>query len=218
MIKLLIYDLDGTLIDSGQDIASSVNWMLQELNFKKLSVEQISSHVGEGVAHLMKSVLTLSGAHPDEKLVEQAAKIYRGRYANHLLDQTKLYPSVARVLEHFKSRKQAVITNKPEGFSQEILRGLKVDSYFFRIIGGDQTFQKKPSPEAVFELMRLVSVGLEETVFIGDSQIDIQTGKNAGIHTVGVTYGFKDTNHIKEAKPDFVMHNLSELVSCPILV
>jgi phosphoglycolate phosphatase len=218
MIKLLIYDLDGTLIDSRADIAHSVNWMLKQLGFKELELSAISGHVGEGVAHLMKSVLKLSSGRDEEKLVERAVKLYRGRYAEHLLDQTKLYPSVKGVLEHFKSRQQAVITNKPEGFSRQILKALGVGYYFFRIVGGDQAIAKKPSPGSVFELMRSLGVEAREAVFIGDSEIDIQTGKNAGIYTIGVTYGFKTKEHVENARPDFVYHDLNELLSCPILV
>ena len=218
MIKLLIYDLDGTLINSRADIAYSVNGMLKQLGFSELSESVISDHVGEGVTHLMKSVLKLSSSQDTEQLIERAVKLYRGRYAEHLLDETKLYPGVQKVLEHFKSRKQAVVTNKPEDSSHKILRGLGIDSYFFRIVGGDQKFAKKPSPDSVFELMRFTGAQPKETVFIGDSDIDIQTGKNAGIHTIGITYGFKTREHVENAGPDFIFDDLNALLSCPILV
>jgi phosphoglycolate phosphatase len=250
MIKLLIYDLDGTLIDSRVDIANSVNWMLKQMGFSELSTEVITDHVGEGVGHLMKSVLKLSSGHDEEEMIERARKLYRGHYAEHLLDETKLYPAVPKVLAYFKPRKQAVITNKPEDSAHEILRGLKIESYFFQIIGtfpekdvksfpdtfgeklqvflqkcsrkGAQCrggkFSAKPSPDSVFELMRLTSAGPEETAFIGDSHIDIQTGKAAGIYTIGVTYGFKSKKHVESARPDFVYDDLNALLSCPILV
>ena len=215
MIKLLIYDLDGTLIDSRADIANSVNWALQELGFKALPKEQVSSFVGSGVRRLMEQVLE-KAAPPGNDALERAITLYRKRYAEHLLDETKLYLSVPEVLEHFKARKQAVITNKPEGFSKEILKGLGVDSYFFRLIGGDQEFPKKPDPAPVLEVISHARVRPEETVFIGDSDIDIETGKNAKIQTIAVTYGFGALSEIKHAKPDFIFHDLRELLTCPI--
>ena len=226
MIKLLIYDLDGTLINSCQDIANGVNWALKELGFGELSVKQISAHVGRGVTNLMAGVLKETmkqGKTPEveldtEKLLKRSIKLYRSHYAEHLLDETKLYPSVHKVLEHFKNRKQAVITNKPEGFSNEILRGLKVDSYFFKVIGGDQQFPKKPSPEAVLEIVRSAQVEPHEAVLIGDSAIDVETGKNAKIKTIAVTYGFSSSKEIERSKPDLILNDLAELVRCPLLV
>jgi len=225
MIKLLIYDLDGTLIDSCRDISSAVNWTLKELGFKELSVKQISSFVGRGVTNLMKGVLkealreeeSQNKAPEMDSLLERAVKLYRAHYAKHLLDETKLYPSVQMVLEHFKDRKQAVITNKPEGFSNEILRGLNIDSYFFRVIGGDQKFPKKPAPEPVLEIVQSAGVRLNETVLVGDSAIDIETGRNAKVKTIAVTYGFSHTHEIERSKPDFVLNNLAELIQCPLL-
>jgi len=226
MIKLLIYDLDGTLIDSCRDIANAVNWTLKELALRKLPIETISSFVGRGVTNLMTGVLKealkevgkQNRQSEIENLLGRSVRLYRSHYAKHLLDETKLYPSVQMVLEHFKDRKQAVITNKPEGFSNEILRGLKIDSYFFRVIGGDQKFPKKPAPEPVLEIVRSAGVGFDETVLIGDSAIDIKTGRNAKIKTIAVTYGFSNIDEIKHSAPDFVLNDLAELIRCPLLI
>ncbi len=226
MIKLLIYDLDGTLIDSRRDIANAVNWALKELGLKELSIEIISSFVSKGVTHLITGVLkealrkekSQNEENEVDRLLGRTIKLYRTRYAEHLLNETKLYPSVKMVLEHFRDRKQAVITNKPEGFSNEILRGLHIDSYFFRVIGADQKLPKKPAPDPVFEIMKSAGVRLDETVLIGDSAIDIETGKNAKIKTIAVTYGFSGADEIQHAKPDFVLNDLTELIQCPLLV
>ena len=221
MIKLLIYDLDGTLIDSKRDIANAVNWTLKELGLKTLSVNQISSFVGNGVLHLMQSVLgEASGGtkRSDFDLVlKRSVQLYRTRYANHLVDETTLYPSVQEVLEHFKNFRQAVITNKPEEFSREILKRLGISAYFFRILGGDQGWAKKPAPEPVLDVVRSAGALPRETVLIGDSLIDIQTGKNARIKTVAVTYGFGSLKEIKEGQPDWILGHLSELIRCPLL-
>ena len=221
MTKLLIYDLDGTLIDSAQDIANAVNWTLKEMGLRRLSLDEIRSFIGTGVEELMRRTLdealsgekTLGEENEVAALLERSSQLYRSHYASHLLDETQLYPSVRMVLEYFKDRKQAVITNKPEGFSRKILRGLGIDSYFFRVIGGDQAFPKKPAPAAVLEIVGSAGIGPAEAVLIGDSAIDIETGKNAGVKTVAVTYGFRSRPEIERAQPDLIVGDLSELTT-----
>ena len=215
-IKLLVYDLDGTLIDSRQDIANAVNGTLTELGLKNLPAEAIAAFVGSGVTHLMGQALgevTDDGA----RYLERSIKLFRRRYGEHLLDQTQAYPSVRKVLEFFKARKQAVITNKPEGFSQTILRGLGIDSYFFRIVGGDQGFPKKPDPKALLDILKTAGVSSAEALLIGDSAIDVETGRNAGVKTAAVTYGFGKRNEIEKSRPDFLWDDLEELFRCPLL-
>ncbi len=209
MIKLLIYDLDGTLIDSREDIAQAVNWTLRVLELPLLPVEQVSTFVGNGVKNLMSRVLKEAGG--ETAPLERSIKLFRRHYGEHLLDQTRLYPTVRKVLEFFKDRKQAVITNKPQEFSLEILRGLGIDSYFFRVIGGDHGFPKKPAPEPVFELLKAAEAGPEEALLIGDSATDIETGRNAGAKTAAVTYGFGKRNELEAAQPDFLVDSREEV-------
>ena len=216
MVKLILYDLDGTLIDSRQDIADAVNWTLQKMGFRELPIERVSSFVGNGVTNLMRQALEI-GAKETRGTLERSIKLFRRRYGEHLLDETHLYPSVRKVLEFFKDRKQAVFTNKPEDFSLKILRGLAIDSYFFRIVGGDQGFPKKPSPEAVLALLGQAGVSSEEALLIGDSATDIETGRNAGLKTLAVTYGFGSREEIETSKPDFILNDLEELIQCPLL-
>ena len=228
-IKLLIYDLDGTLIDSRQDIASAVNWTLSELSLKSLPAEEISAFVGAGVTHLIGQVLKTVGAGPRARpgsgqpqgvapaILKRSIKIFRKRYGEHLLDQTRAYPSVRKVLEFFKARKQAVITNKPEGFSKTILRGLGIDSYFFRVVGGDQGFPKKPDPKAVLDILKTADASPAEALLIGDSAIDVETGRKAGVKTAAVTYGFGKREEIDKSQPDFLWDDLEELLRCPLL-
>lgn len=215
MIQLIIYDLDGTLIDSRRDIAGAVNWTLKELGRGELSLERVSSLVGSGVRNLMSQALEEAGA--GKNLLERSIKLFRMRYGEHLLDHTRLYPSVRKVLEFFKAKKQAVITNKPAGFSLKILRDLGVDSYFFRVIGGDQGFPKKPAPAALLEILRESRLSPGEAVFVGDSAIDTETGRQAGVKTLGVTYGFGSPEEIGRSRPDGVLNDLEELIPCPLL-
>lgn len=215
MIKLIIYDLDGTLIDSRRDIANAVNWTLKELGLRELPSERIDSFVGNGVTNLMRRTLEEVGCAVPP--VRRAIQLFRARYGEHLLDDTCLYPSVKKVLEFFKDRKQAVMTNKPEDFSLTILRGLAIDSYFFRVVGGDRGFPKKPAPEALLEILRESQVPSREAILVGDSAIDIKTGRNAGVKTLGVTYGFGSLEEIQRSQPDGILDDLEELIQCRLL-
>ena len=224
MIRLLIYDLDGTLIDSRRDIANAVNWTLEEMGFSALPQERVQCFVGSGVRNLMEDSLRESGAFPDgektpelSKLADRAIQLFRRRYGNHLLEETRLYPSVMKVLETFRDRRQAVITNKPEDFSLTILEGLGIRNHFFSVLGGDAGFPKKPAPEGARELLRRAGVSAEEALLIGDSAIDVETGRNAGIATMAVTYGFGKRKEIEAASPHYLIDDLEEIFRCPLL-
>ena len=215
MIQLIIYDLDGTLIDSRRDIAEAVNGTLRELGLEDLPVERVSTFVGSGVKNLIEQALKETGGKAGA--LKRSIKLFRRLYGEHLLDHTRLYPAVRKVLEFFKDRKQAVITNKPEDFSHKILRGLGIDSYFFRVLGGDGGFPKKPAPEPLLEIVQSAGVSIEKAVLVGDSATDVETGRNAGVKTLAVTYGFGSRLEIERAKPNLILNDLMELTQCPLL-
>lgn len=206
-VDLIIYDLDGTLIDSREDIAQASNKMLAEFGLKKKSADEIAECVGRGVQNL---VLGLLGKSNEDKF-DKALKILKKNYGDHLLDHTKLYPGVLETLEHFKHKKQVVITNKPEGFSVKILEGLGVMKYFSIVIGGDTVRTKKPSPESVFKILDELKISAERAIIVGDSSIDIETGKNAKVSVCAVTYGFGRLDEIQSAKPDFTIDQMDQL-------
>ena len=206
-VDLLIYDLDGTLIDSVQDIVSAVNYMLIELKLPSRSQAEIRGFIGEGIQSLVERSL---GAEHISKSA-YALKILRERYSEHLLDHTKLYPDVREVLGHFAAKKQVVVTNKPEQFSIKVLEGLGIRKFFSVVIGGDSVRTKKPSPEAVFYVLNQSHVPPEKAVIIGDSAIDIETGRNAKITTCAVTYGLGDAEALATAKADFVISKFADL-------
>ena len=208
MKRLIIYDLDGTLVDTREDIALSANHMLKEMSHPLLPHSTIARSVGRGLHHLIASCLGTS----EIKQIEKGAKIYRQYYAEHMLDHTVLYPGAKEILDYFKGRLQAVITNKPNPFTYEILKALGVSDYFVEIVAGDSDYPKKPDPSAVFSIMKKEKVAAGETLFVGDSLVDIQTARNAGVATVVITHGFEDEDALKSAQPDAIFNGFKELL------
>lgn len=206
-MELLIFDLDGTLVNSELDLANSVNAMLQEIGLKPLSVEQIASYVGQGVLVLVSRALG-AGAPPDE--VERAKEIFLRHYREHMLDHTVPYPGVREALEDLGSRKMAVLTNKPVNFSRAMLSGLGLADRFLRIYGGNSFENKKPDPIGLNHLMEETQVPASRTLMIGDSISDVLAGRNAGAWTCGVNYGFGAPT-LDEAPPDMRIDDLREL-------
>ena len=206
--KLLIYDLDGTLVDTAEDITRSINFMLAEFDKPKRTRKEVAAFVGLGVFHLVQNVL----GEDDPKRVEKAIKVYRGHYAKHMLDTSRLFPGAAEFLAHFRECKQAVITNKPNPFSRDLLAALGVAGYFFEIVGGDSVYPKKPDPASALALMTRVGARPEETVLIGDSVMDVQTARHAGIMSVCVSHGLADRQELIDAAPDVIVVCFSELL------
>jgi phosphoglycolate phosphatase len=206
-ITLLIFDLDGTLVDSKLDLALSVNAMLAEMGCAQLAHEQIATYVGHGVSSLIRRAL---GDGATEEGVERGLEFFLAYYRQHMLDNTVTYPGVREALESLNGWRLAVLTNKPVRFSQEILSGLGVAQYFARVYGGNSFAQKKPDPVGVVKLMDDMNVLPRQTLIIGDSDTDVLTGRNAGIWTCGVTYGFVP-NSFQEAPPDLFLDDLREL-------
>ncbi len=208
-IALLIFDLDGTLIDSRGDITASVNYALERLQLPPLSVEKITAFVGRGVSNLIRSVL----GENHRELFKKAITLFRKHYSEHLLDKTMLYPDVQTLLESLNGILKAVITNKPVDYSSRILKGLKVHHYFAEIMGGDTGNPKKPSPDALLKLMQKFHVRPDQTMIVGDSTIDIEAGKNACVRTCAVSYGFGIKEDLIQAKPDYLLDRLIDLRS-----
>ena len=208
-ISLFVYDFDGTLVDTFADIANSVNLALAEMNIQSLSRETIRRNIGSGVVNLMSRSLEGSGC--DD--VEMAVSFFQKHYNNHLLDQTKLYPNGREIVEHFSKKKNAILSNKPISFVEKILTELNFLSLFDSVLGGDSLSERKPNPMGLQLLMTNLNCPLKEVLMIGDSAIDIETGKNAGVITCGVTYGLGDPVSLHNSKPDYLIDNLSNLKS-----
>jgi phosphoglycolate phosphatase len=206
---LIIFDLDGTLIDSRLDLANSVNYARTRLGMPILPNELIYSYVGDGASMLIRRAF---GREPSEAELHEALEIFLGHYRLHLLDNTVLYPGVLEALNALHSLTLAVLTNKPVNPSNAILIGLGVKERFAVVYGGNSFEQKKPDPMGVHKILEETSISRERTLMVGDSRIDIQTGSNAQIATCGVTYGLASET-VAEARPDFLIHDLRELVT-----
>lgn len=209
MKRLILYDLDGTLVDTREDIARAVNHMRAEMGESPLPQKQIEGCVGTGLHALIRSCL----GSDDERRIQKASKIYRDFYAAHMLDASRLYPGAEEALRYFSPRPQAVLTNKPDPFSREILEALGVAHYFFEIVAGDSGYSKKPDPAAVFALMEKSGANPGEVLFVGDSLVDLETGRRAGIRTVLLTHGFTGADQLKSSRPDALAGDFYELIA-----
>lgn len=209
MKRFIIYDLDGTLVDTLEDIAQAANHMLRLLQKPPLDPDTVRRSVGMGLKDLVKGCLQTD----DPKLIDEGTRVWWDYYGQHLVDHSRLYPGARDVLEHFKTRQQAVLTNKPNPFSRQLLETLGVGDYFREIIGPDEPHPKKPDPAVVRAMMERAGVTVEETLIIGDSPVDIQTGRNAGVLTVVLSHGLADEAELRAARPDLLVKDFPELLT-----
>lgn len=206
-VELLIFDLDGTLVESELDLALSVNTVLDELGREPLPIHRIASYVGRGVNVLIERAL---GASATEEDVGKAVERFLEHYRDHMLDHTVPYPGVREALDALGHKKLAVLTNKPVIFSRHMLAGLDLARHFAFIYGGNSFDQKKPDPVGVLKLMNDLDVPPKATLIVGDSDTDVLTGRNAGVWTCGVTYGIGSPS-LEATPPDLLVENLREL-------
>ena len=216
-IKLVIFDLDGTLIDSRLDLVHSVNAALRHIGRPELPDDVIASYVGDGAPILIQRAL--GGEEVDEAIVRQGLQFFLSYYREHKLDYTTVYAGVKEALttvqrtSNGKPRKMAVLSNKPVIPSRAIVEALGLGPFFSQIYGGNSFATKKPDPEGARKLLEENGVRPEETVIVGDSHVDVETGRNAGLWTVGVSYGFAP-HTLGENPPDVLVdtpHELAEI-------
>jgi phosphoglycolate phosphatase len=209
-IKLLLFDLDGTLVDSKRDIANALNHAVCPLGVPKLSDEDTAKIVGDGITQLFEQLLGPTTI----EIRDSAIAAFSEYYFSHITEYSRPYPGVLETLKQLTRFKKAVITNKREQMSKLIIKNLAIDSYFDLLLGGDSVPEKKPSPIPLQMAMKSFNVTPHETIMIGDSSNDIIAGISAGVKTVAVAYGFRPIETMKNAN-FFIYKDMQELI--PIL-
>jgi phosphoglycolate phosphatase len=208
-VELLIFDLDGTLVDTKLDLTNAVNATRAHMGLPALDEQLVSSYVGDGAPTLIRRVLAPEAS---EEELARALEFFLAYYGEHKLDCTRPYPGVREALERLSRAgvQMAVLTNKPVRVSQAILEGLSLEGYFARIYGGNSFEQKKPGPVGVETLLAELGVERERAMIVGDSAIDVRTARNARVKVCGVTYGFQPETLAAEP-PDVVVDSLAQL-------
>ena len=209
MIQLLIFDLDGTLIDSRLDLANAVNAARRHMGRDPLPNERVYTYVGNGAPILIRRAM---GDQATDAEVQEALEFFLEYYGQHDLDHTVLYPGVRESVDrlHAAGKRMAVLTNKPVRMSRAIVKGLGLGAHFFQVYGGNSFEFKKPNPVGVHALMSESRVPGESTLMVGDSSVDVHTARNARIRCCGVTYGFQPET-LSDPAPDLLVDRMEDM-------
>ena len=206
-VRAVIFDLDGTLIDSQLDLVLSVNAMLEHMGREPHVHEKICSFIGNGAPTLVRRALGDDSTDAD---VEKGLAYFLEYYRAHMLDNTDVYPGVREALVQLQQYPMAVLTNKPVHFSRAIVQGLNLSRYFRIVYGGNSFDTKKPDPQGAQILLKELQAAPHEAMMVGDSDVDIKTARNSGMYACGVTYGF-GTESMRAHPPDIMLDTLSDL-------
>ena len=206
-INLIIFDLDGTLVDTKVDIANAINYSLAKVGLKAKDVETVTSYIGEGLDNTMHKALDMK----HDNLLSKAVELFRSYYIEHPVDNACLYNGVNEFLEKTMHIRKAVVSNKDTDLCIKTLDMLNISKYFDIVIGGEDPNCRKPSACPLFKVMKHVNKNPSESMIVGDMGGDITAGKLARIKTCGVTYGFGKIEDIKNSKPDYLIDSFNEL-------
>ena len=215
--ELILFDFDGTLIDSGPDLSLALNDMLTQLGRDTFTQEIIHTWVGNGAQTLVKRALLgqsdISAA-INNTYFENALKIFLASYEKNVCVDTLLYPNVKEMLVGLQRRgfRLAIITNKPYKFIMPILKGLGIENYFELLLGGDSLAVKKPKPEPLLHVCKELCVDISRSLMVGDSKNDILAAQAANIESIGVSYGYNYGEHISKYKPDVVIDDIKKIL------
>lgn len=210
----LLFDLDGTLIDSRADLVTAVNLVLEQLGHAPLADDRVVSFVGEGARKLVERALQARVQRPPSPTeVDEASRIFSNYYGLHLLDRTRAYPEVRETLFELRHLSKAVVTNKPYDFTVRILEGLDLIHHFKGVLGGDSLPERKPSGVPLLEAARRCEARPEHCLMIGDSRIDVLAGKAADIRTCGYVAGFRGRVELEDAGADYLIESFGDLLS-----
>ncbi|GBE36878.1 phosphoglycolate phosphatase [bacterium BMS3Bbin07] len=205
-IRLIIFDLDGTLVDSSRDITNALNYALKPYGFKAMTVDETIKLVGEGISRLIEKVIGTERMEIKNDVLRRFLEFY----SDHLTEYTRPYPDVTDTLDKLSTYRKAVISNKREELSRKLLEELGLAPYFSHILGSDSTPEKKPSPLPILTVLKREGLTPAQALMVGDSNLDIEAGRKAGVITVGAGYGYRPLEALNGA--DFlILERLSEL-------
>lgn len=205
-LKLILFDLDGTLVDSSVDITNALNYALEPYAFTPLTKDEVIKLVGEGITRLIEKL----AGNRDASVIEDVKNRFLEHYTLHIVDHTHEYPGVRETLEALSGYKKAIISNKREALSRKTLEGLGLAGFFDLVAGSDTTPEKKPSPAPILWALSGLEVSPAEAVIVGDSNFDVDAGKAAGIRTIAVTYGYRPLEAIRHA--DYLIDRMEDLL------
>lgn len=211
MVRGILFDLDGVLIDSGRDITHAVNWTLGQYGFPALPYEIVKGHVGNGAIELLTRCFAEFGP-GHGKSAEKSLSAYKARYLEYSVVETTLYPGVEEGLKQLSGLAMAVVTNKPGALADQILTRLGIRQHFGALVAPEALTRMKPDPEGLFLAMALLGLHVETTLMCGDSWSDIEAGRRAGVRTLGAFWGMGETQALRDAKPDWLAESFKELV------
>ena len=206
--EVLLFDFDGTLIDSKVDIATAVNLTLGDLGLPLRSVEEIFSFVGDGVKRLLR--LSVGEANPDQ--YDRALEVFRRHYLEHCVQTTKWYPGIWEVLQHYKDRTKVIVTNKSLEYTMAIVDGLQARDLFQHVEAPRDTAELKPEPVMLERALQVLGVDGKHTVMIGDSTNDVRAAQAAGIRACAVGYGYGNPERVAALQPDFYCETPRDLI------
>jgi len=218
LFKVIIFDLDGTLVDSGGDIVHSINLTLDIFYLNHIERRVCVNFIGNGIRTLVKRffywiLYRNPDTEIDRKLLESADREYRKIYARHLLDTTVLYPNVQSTLEKLSDYSLAVVSNKAYVYTEIILDHFHIKRYFDLILGGDSVIRKKPHPEPLLRVAKHFNSSPEQCLMVGDSEKDIAAAKSAEVPVAAVTYGMRPKILLEKLKPDMIIDNFEDLLT-----
>jgi phosphoglycolate phosphatase len=204
---VILFDVDGTIVDSRQDIVNAVNMMLKDFNLPGRSFDEIVSFIGNGLSNLLELSL---GA--ESKIdFKKAKEVFEVRYAENVTKTSTLYPDVLEILEYYKNKKLYVITNRQTNMAKITLKHLGILGYFEDVFAGDTPDCIKPSPCSIYRALEAESADKDNCIIVGDMDVDIYAGKNAGITTCAVSYGLGKKEDLVKSNPDYMIDNILQL-------
>ena len=208
-VDLIIFDLDGTLVNSIPDLTNAINYVAKQNNLAIYCEPEVGRMVGSGISKLIEKAFNVD---KDNYNFTQYLDLFLQFYSQNHSNNSHLYNNVKRILEYFKSKRKVILSNKYQPFTKQIVIDLDINKYFDIVLGASDEMAKKPSAEPINYILQELKIHPDAAIMIGDSEPDIQAAKNAGIHSVAVTYGYRSKTHLKQLNPDYIVDDLLELI------